>query len=227
MFAIRPLSLLTLLLSLSVAQAAPTGTVVATEDGGSYTYVQIDTGAEKLWYAVPAIELTLGESVIVPAGMAMKDFYSQTLDRTFSLVYFAGGINRPAMQGKAGGLPSGHPPINATTPQESTDFDFSKIERPAGGKTVAEIHQESAVLSGKRIKVQGIAVKVSNHIMGRNWVHLRDGSGEPGTDDLTVTTTNLVEVGNTITASGLLATDRDFGSGYTYSVLLEEATLTK
>jgi hypothetical protein len=62
--------------------------------------------------------------------------------------------------------------------------------------------------------------------MGRNWVHLRDGSGSPAnrTDDLLVTSTGEVKVGDVVTASGVVHTDRDFGSGYAFKVMIEEAT---
>jgi hypothetical protein len=201
------------------------GAVVATEDGGSYTYVQLELDGNKVWYAVPAAELKPGEKVVVPSGMPMKKFYSKVLDRTFDLVYFAGGINRAGAPEKQGALPPGHPPIKAATPQAPATFDFSDIERPKGGKTVEEIYLQKKALAEKPVIVQGIAVKVSNGIMGKNWIHLRDGSGKPGTDDLTVTTTNTVKIGTMVTASGVLAIDRDFGFGYKYSVLLEDAAM--
>jgi hypothetical protein len=85
--------------------------------------------------------------------------------------------------------------------------------------------QDAAALAGQTVAVRGIAVKVSNAIMGKNWVHLQDGSGDAGSNDLTVTATNKVEVGAIITASGTLATNLDFGYGYTYAVLLEDAAI--
>lgn len=87
-------------------------TVVSTENGGAYTYVQLDIGGSNVWYAVPATELEPGEQVIAPAGMPMKNFYSKTLDRTFETVYFAEGI-KPK---ESGSLPAGHPPIQTGLP---------------------------------------------------------------------------------------------------------------
>jgi hypothetical protein len=197
------------------------GTVVATEDGGGYTYVQLDLDGEKVWYAVPATEIKLGEKVVAPAGMAMKGFYSQALDRTFDTVYFAESLTGSGASENSGALPPGHPPLNAN----SSSFDFASIERPEGGKTVAEVHQEAAQLSGKKIIVRGVAVKVTNGIMGKNWVHLRDGTGDANSNDLTVTTPDTVKKGSLVTATGTLATNRDFGSGYKYAVLLEDAAV--
>jgi hypothetical protein len=197
------------------------GTVVATEDGGGYTYVQLDLDGEKVWYAVPATEIKLGEKVVAPAGMAMKGFYSKALDRTFETVYFAESLTGTESSENSGALPPGHPPLNAN----SASFDFASIERPEGGKTVAEIHQESAQLSEKKVIVRGVAVKVTKNIMGKNWIHLRDGTGTANSNDLTVTTTDSVKTGSTVTASGTLAINRDFGSGYKYAVLLEDASM--
>jgi hypothetical protein len=205
-------------------KAETEGTVVATANGGRYTYVQIDLDGKEIWYAVPATEFKIGERVIAPEGMPMKDFYSKTLDRTFDMVYFAGSItqlNPP--EGVT--LPPDHPPIEEARVPTLDEIDLSGIARPEGGKTVAEIYQQQHALAGKPVLVRGKAVKVANGILGKNWVHLRDGSGEEGSNDLTITTSDTVKAGATITASGTLQLDRDFGSGYKYDVLLEDADI--
>ncbi len=210
----------------SAAAAAPTagrlGTVLATENADIYTYVQLEFDGEKVWYAVPSVELAVGDQVAAPAGMAIKNFHSQTLDRDFEVVYFAAGFNTtPAAAPKTGALPAGHPPIDGSA---ALSYDFSKIARPEGAKTVAEIHANPASLAGKQVIARGVAVKVTNHIMGKNWIHLRDGTGDAASNDLTVTTTNAVELGATITATGVLATNLDFGHGYQYAILLQDAS---
>jgi hypothetical protein len=79
------------------------------------------------------------------------------------------------------------------------------------------------------VAVRGTVVKFLPQILGKNWVHLRDGSGSAtGKDeDLTVTTQDTAAVGEVVTATGTVFTDRDFGSGYTYPVILEEAKLSR
>ena len=218
--AIRLSIILAFISTLIIAEPKPgsIGTVLATEDGGSYTYVLLDLDGEKTWYAVPATKISIGDTLVAPAGMAMKNFYSKILDRTFETVYFA-----ESMAGAGtSALPAGHPPLNGT----SANYDFAGIKRPEGGKSVLEIYQDSAELSGRDIVVRGIAVKVTNGIMGKNWIHLRDGTGDAKSNDLTITTADSVKVGSTITASGKLATNLDFGSGYAYAVLLEDAAVS-
>lgn len=93
--------------------------------------------------------------------------------------------------------------------------------------TVGEIYAKGAALDKKKVAVRGKVIKVSAAIMDRNWIHLRDGSGDPakGTHNLVVTSQDLPNVGDVVTASGTLAKDRDFGSGYLYAVIVEEATV--
>jgi hypothetical protein len=214
------------LLLQTVAQAEetkPAGTVVDTEFTEKYTYVQIDTAGKQTWYAVPAHEFSIGEKVIAPSdGLPMKDFYSRTLDRTFEMVYFVSSIaSMDAPQAQA--LPPDHPPIHATPSSEAPDF--SSIERPDGGKTIAEIFQQQDALAGETVLVRGISVKVSNGILGRNWIHLRDGSGAEGSNDLTITTTGIVQAGSVVTLKGTLRKNQDFGAGYKYDLLLENAEI--
>jgi hypothetical protein len=209
-------------------QSGPTATVVDKEQAPPYTYLQLAVDGETNWYAAPANTLTVGEQVIVPAGgLPMKDFYSKTLDRTFEMVYFVGAIESVDAKPQAAELPPDHPPIYTDSPDEkaSVSFDFSGIEKPEGGKTVAEIHRESAALAGQNVVVRGKVMKVSDNILGRNWIHLQDGTGDALSHDLTITSKATAEVGATVTARGILAINRDFGAGYKYDVILEDAEI--
>ncbi len=93
--------------------------------------------------------------------------------------------------------------------------------------TVAEIITRSAELKDQTVVVRGKVVKYNSEIMGKNWAHLRDGTGSTvdNTNDLLVTTTDEARIGDVVTAKGVVRTDEDFGSGYSYKVLIEEATL--
>ncbi|NMF98654.2 hypothetical protein GPA27_14810 [Aromatoleum toluolicum] len=97
----------------------------------------------------------------------------------------------------------------------------------AAVKTVAAIHQEKTELSGKAVQVSGKVVKVNNGIMGRNFVHVRDGSGDQATNNLIVTSKDTAAVGDEVVVTGNVKLDRDFGSGYMYPLLVEDATIAK
>ena len=62
--------------------------------------------------------------------------------------------------------------------------------------------------------------------MGKNWIHIQDGTGAKGTNDLTITTKNIVKLGDIILVEGTLELDKDFGSGYKYDIIIEDAKIT-
>jgi len=122
-------------------------------------------------------------------------------------------------------MPAEHPTPSAIA-GSPTEIDLAGIAKADGGKTVAEVYAEKDALAGTAVAVRGKVVKVNAGIMDRNWLHVRDGSGEEGTNDLTVTTAGeLPAVGATVLVSGTLAVNKDFGMGYQYPVILEEATV--
>ncbi len=107
------------------------------------------------------------------------------------------------------------------------EIDLGGIERAEGGKTVAEIFDGKTELAGETVAVRGKVVKSNNAIMGKNWLHVRDGSAAlTGENDLTVTTAGTAKVGDTVVVTGKLALDQEFGYGYSYPVLLEDAAVT-
>ena len=92
--------------------------------------------------------------------------------------------------------------------------------------TIAEVFRKSAALDKKKVVVRGKVIKVSKGIMKRNWIHIQDGTGSASskTDALVCTSKELPNIGDVVTAQGVLAKDRDFGSGYRYNAILEKVT---
>jgi len=209
-------------------QAGWTGKVLETMDAAGYTYVQVDTGSEKIWAAAPKFSAKVGDAVVVPKGMAMKNYHSKTLDRDFPVVYFVdaimvGGADQPLSETPVAAPATAqqkHPDVTSAAP---ADVDFSGIKPPEGGKTIAELFADTESLAGKPITVRGKVVKYNANIMGKNWLHLQDGTGAEGTNDLTVTSADTAKVGDTVVVTGKLVTDKDFGYGYKYSVIIEDA----
>ncbi len=212
---------------MQTAQAGWTGKVVETMSTAGYTYVQVDTGKEKIWAAAPEFPVQVGDEVSVPMGAPMKNFQSKTLDRTFDIVYFVSGITAGGTAPATAKRPAAKMPGGMSKPvvTASKDMDFSGIVKPHDGKTVAEVYAEKEALAGNDVKVRGKVVKYSAMIMGKNWIHLQDGTGTTGTNDLTITTTATAKVGDTILASGVLSVGKDFGAGYSYDVIIEDAVV--
>ena len=102
--------------------------------------------------------------------------------------------------------------------------NFSSAEDVA--KTVAALNQSKATLAGQKITAQGKVVKVNNGIMGRNFVHIQDGTGDASSNNLIVTSKQTANVGEQVVISGMVVLNRDFGSGYSYPLLIEEASIT-
>ena len=105
---------------------------------------------------------------------------------------------------------------------------FSAAAADAKVQTVAALNQSKAGLAGKTVSAQGKVVKVNNGIMGRNFVHIQDGTGDAkaGTNDLTVTSKETAAIGDQVTISGTVVLNRDFGAGYSYPLLIEDASIT-
>ena len=113
-------------------------------------------------------------------------------------------------------------------PVDAGNIKVAKATGP-DARTVAEVNTKRADLKGKPVAVRGQVVKFTPGVMGKNWVHLRDGSGSEadGSNDIVVTTQDETKIGDVVLVKGVVATDRDLGSGYRYKVLIEEATLGK
>ncbi len=119
-------------------------------------------------------------------------------------------------------MPEGHPMA-----KPAAEVDLTGIAQAEGGKTVAEVFAGKDALAGQSVTVRGKVVKVNSGILGTNWVHVRDGSGGDGTNDLTVTTPGTVpNVGDTVLVVGTVGLNKDFGMGYAYDVIVENADVT-
>jgi len=202
------------------------GTLLERLDVPNYSYLRIRSGAQEVWAAVPTSTVEKGTEVTVLNPMPMKAFESKALNRTFDLVYFgtlAGTNAAPAMTG--GAMP------NPMTAQPQVDLGSQKIEKASGSeaRTIAELYAQKEALKGKPVLIRGKVVKYNPNILGKNWVHLRDGSGnlQKGDNDITVTSADTTTLGEVVTARGTVQLDKDFGSGYSYKVILENTKLTK
>ncbi|MBZ0268080.1 DNA-binding protein [bacterium] len=218
--------------SASDASGAFVGKITQTMDAGTYTYVEVESGGERIWAAGPQTAVTVGQDVTIPLGMKMVDFESETLDRTFSELYFVNSLSSqpPAGHGMGGsGMAANRnaDPHAGITQTDAPDVALGSIALPAGGKRIVELWGSRSALDGKSVTVRGQVVKVNTNIMGRNWMHLRDGSGDEGkgTHDLTVTAGSSAAVGDVVTVTGTVAVDKDFGAGYRYDLIVEDATL--
>jgi hypothetical protein len=123
--------------------------------------------------------------------------------------------------------------LNPQTPGGHAKVPFSKVKveksTAPNGYTVAELFAKGASLNNQKVTVRGQVVKVNPNIMGKNWIHIQDGTGDPAknTHDLVVTSADIAKIGDIISIEGTLAADKDFGFGYKYDVIVENAVIMK
>jgi hypothetical protein len=216
---------------------ALSGSVSETMDSGGYTYIYLDTGAEKKWVAMPQIQVEVGQKVELVPGMEMANFTSRTLNRTFDTIIFSPGPFGQAEAPENKGMKAAHGGLSLSEMMSSKDMGRSagapvppvKVEKASGpdAYTVVEIYEKGVDLNETPVVVRGQVMKVISGVLGKNWIHLQDGTGEAGkgNHDLVVTSQDQPEIGDVVTAKGTLYRDKDFGAGYRYDVIVEDAAV--
>ncbi len=225
--------------------AALTGKVLEKLDAPPYTYLKLKTAQGETWAAVPKTDVAVGADVAVAGAMPMNGFESKTLKRKFDVVYFgtlggpeaAAAPGMPGMPGMPGAAPAGMPSSpagmaaqHAAAAAGPSEVDDVKVPKATGAdaRTVAEVHAQRAALKEKPVTLRGKVVKFNEGIMNRNWLHLRDGTGAAGKDnDITVTSKDKAAVGEVVVVKGTVRLDKDFGAGYAYPVIVEDAKVSK
>ena len=204
------------------------GTVVETMNAARYTYVLVDTGKEKIWAAAPQFPVKTGDRVKITQSTPMSQFESKVLHRTFDTIFFTDRIAViGAAQPDSKTLEDAHASVKGfplTTPPAK--LDFSQLKKPTGGCTVAEAYAQKVKLAGQTVVVRGKVAKYNARIMKKNWLHIQDGTGAAGANDLAVTTADTAKVGDTVLVRGTLVLDKDFGYNYKYDLLLENSKVT-
>ncbi len=189
----------------------------------NYTYLLVKEKGQEMWLAVPKMEAEIGSTYYYKGGMEMRDFQSKELDRVFESVWFLGGIFTTPDLGAKQDIP-------ATTHSAMVKKDVKMeiaVEPVEGGISIAELFANMEKYDGKVIKVSGQVTKFNPQIMGKNWIHIQDGTDHNGLFDLTITTTLEFEIGAIVNLEGKIALNKDFGYGYKYDIILEEAVLVE
>lgn len=230
------------------------GKVLERIDVEKYTYLRLDAGPRggETWVAVTTATTKVGDSVRVVNAELMTNFVSASLKRTFERIYFgalddgaraaapkAGVSPLAALAGDPHAGVPGAPPLGAAAlpaaaanphaapSRAGDDVPVTGVEKAPGsnGRTVAEVHAQASALTGQAVRVRGVVVKSVSGVLGRTFVHVRDGSGsaDAKNNDLSATTLEKLAVGDRVLLEGKIATAKDFGMGYTYPVLLEDA----
>jgi hypothetical protein len=200
-------------------EAPVSGTVLEVIEVEAYTYLRMKTRDGEVWAAIPKAEVKKGSVVSLAPHTVMENFESKALKRKFDRVLFASLVDPKA----ASGNPHAKTVVAAAK--------VAKVPKATGAdaRTVEEVVVGGKSLKDKSVTIRAQVVKVTNGVMGKNWVHLQDGTGSAakGTHDIVVTTTDAIAVGDIVDARGTVRTDVTVGPGYAYEVLVEGAKLRK
>jgi hypothetical protein len=194
-------------------------TVVVQEviHGNSYTYLKVKEEDNITWVAISKSEIEVGETISFKYPLEMRNFTSKELERTFEVIFFVGRIEKESS-------PSvGKPTLKSPHQKPVVAREEISIEPIDGGISIAELFSNRDSYANKVVRIKGQVTKVNLSIMGKNWVHLQDGTGDLGNNDLLVTTQKEVALGDIVVFEGTISLNKDFGSGYSYEVLMEEA----
>lgn len=197
--------------------------VLETMNGGGYTYAKVNENGTVYWIAGPQSNISVGTSISFVEQMVMQDFTSKALNRTFDNLVFVSAIVSSDKAASADISDDAHKNCNHDKELKMEPAPL-KIAKNKGGYSVEELYAKKDALKDKSVKVNANVVKVSKNIMGKDWVHLQDGTGSAGTNDIIATSVNSnVAVGDTVTASGVVKTDINLGYGYQFALIIEEA----
>lgn len=202
----------------TAATGTITGVVEEVLQATSYTYLKVKADNRDIWIAVTKREIKVGETVSFAAELEMKNFESKDLQRTFESIYF---VSQLADGGAAA-------PTTLDAPHQmkpTLEKQEISVEPAAGGVTIGDLFSNKDSHADKTVLIKGQVTKVNRAIMGKNWVHIQDGTDSSGKFDLTITTMEEVNVGDIVTFEGKIVLNKDFGAGYAYDVLMEDARL--
>ena len=188
---------------------------------GTYTYLLVQETQEEYWMAVQKFNAEVGEKIYFIGAMEMNNFESKELNRVFDKIFFVDQISKT--------------PINTSSRKAEVIekrqkemehlLDSIKITPAEGGQSIGELYSNADKFKQKTVFVRGQVVKVNMDIMDRNWVHLVDGTKGSDKSDLTFTTLEEVIVNDVVTFEGTVSIDREYGAGYVYPLIVEDAVI--
>ncbi len=185
----------------------------------NYTYIRVSEKGNENWIAITKQEVEKGKSYYYEAGMEMNNFVSKELNRTFPSILFVQNFSDQPIVSKVVLADS------AKGKQAPVAKEGVKVDPAKGGITIAELYANKDKYAGQTVKIRGEVVKYNAEIMNTNWVHLQDGTSADGSFDLTFTTKDATKVGDVVTLEGTVSLKKDFGAGYYYEVIVENAKL--
>ena len=198
-----------------------------------YSYILVLEDGQEKWLAAPITNVEKGGTYFYSKTMEMKNFESKELNKTFETIYFIEKISTTEDDAKLPLTANPHP-LPMVPDQETITTEAAKpvidkkdvnIEASENSISIAELFKNRETYNNKVVRLRGEVTKYNPAIMNVNWLHMQDGTEYNGEFDLTVTTAATVQVGDVVTVEGKVTLNKDFGAGYTYDIIIENANI--
>lgn len=191
-----------------------------------YVYLRVNENTgEEFWIATRKQEVVTGATYFYRGGLLKTNFESKEYNRIFDKVYLVSNI-----------VPESHAQNQSTSSIFKNEDASSDSKRKLDGVNhnlnsgnaslpIADLVKNRTKYEGQQVVLTGTVTKVNPNIMGRNWIHLKDGTLDDY--DLVLTSSVAVPEGHTVSLKGIVSLNKDFGAGYTYDILVENAELVR
>ncbi|MFH4965109.1 GW dipeptide domain-containing protein [Gaetbulibacter sp. M235] len=190
----------------------------------TYTYLNVNEGDKNFWIAVNSGEAKVGETYFYVGGLLKENFESKELNKTFDELYLIGNLVSANHGNQMSSNDSKNEDLGAVK-EPVTNSVKTNIIRQSGSVKISEIVNNPKKYEGQTVQIDGECTKINNGIMGKNWIHLKDGSKDDF--DLVITSNDEVTVGSVVTIKGDVILNKDFGAGYKYDLILENGVIVK
>jgi len=182
-----------------------------------YVYLRVEEKGEEFWIATTKKEAKVGETYFYKNGILKTNFESKEHNRVFDKAYLVANI-----------VPANHGAEQSATMTESKEIIESEPIKNIdveGSIKISELVNNKSKYDGKEVQISGKCTKLNPNIMGRNWIHLKDGSMDEY--DLVITSEHAVPEGHIVTMKGIVVLDKDFGAGYKYDLIIENGQIVQ
>ena len=200
-----------------------------------YSYVRLLEDGKDIWLAAPTTNVEQGGTYYYSKTMEMKNFESKELNKTFETVYFIEKISSSEADVKSplttnpheGSMVPGQVATSDNSPKPVIEKKAVKIEASENTITIGELLKNKEAYNNKEVRLKGEVTKYNPAIMNVNWIHIQDGTEFNGAFDVTATTTDEAAMGDVVSIQGTVVLNKDFGAGYVYDIIIENATIIK
>lgn len=184
-----------------------------------YVYLNVKENDKQYWIATRKLDIKIGETYFYKGGLLKTNFESKEYNKVFDKIYLVTSL----VQANHGGSTESNELETEQSTNKNTTTDTKTIIVKSGSIKISELVENYKKYEGKTVQISGKCVKINPNIMGRNWIHIKDGTKDDY--DLVITSNTFVKEGSMITIKATVTLNKDFGAGYKYDLILENGII--